>query len=194
MINLTTSTFTSTHTKTTPDFISVTGASDFSFNDIDNDALDLWSTEKTYSNELEAEMVNVQHSIFDGYSSEFYDRDTRWEELKDYFKENFISWEFIEGYPNYIVTTEGKVYNYNTAKEIKQCEQTSGYKVVSLCNKGEVKQRLVHRLVAEAFIENPNNLATVDHIYPDKSNNSVENLQWMSLYDNQSKSNKIVTN
>lgn len=54
---------------------------------------------------------------------------------------------------------------------------------------GKSKTFRVHRLVAEAFIPNPNNLSDVDHIDENKNNNSVENLRWLSHKENSSRSN-----
>lgn len=62
--------------------------------------------------------------------------------------------------------------NYNKATNYYQ------YRTMSKCSKA------VHRLVAETFIPNPNNLPCVNHIDGDRSNNSVENLEWVSYSDN----------
>lgn len=53
-----------------------------------------------------------------------------------------------------------------------------GYKMVHLCKNGTVKRVLVHRLVAEAFVQNPNNYPVVNHKDENKQNNCVENLEW----------------
>lgn len=60
----------------------------------------------------------------------------------------------------------------------KQSTKDNGYKVVSLWADGKGYMRYVHRLVALAFLDNPDNKPTVDHIDRDKSNNCVENLRW----------------
>ena len=60
-----------------------------------------------------------------------------------------------------------------------------GYYRVHLSVNGERKHYLVHRLVAEAFIPNPNNLPCVNHKDEDKTNNSVDNLEWCDVaYNN----------
>ena len=53
-----------------------------------------------------------------------------------------------------------------------------GYLRVTLSKDGKVKQYLVHRIVAEAFLPNPNNLPQINHIDECKTNNSVDNLEW----------------
>lgn len=96
----------------------------------------------------------------------------------------------IDGFPGYFVTPDGKVYSNwkhscnpkGELKEMSQWNSSYGYKMVTLCG-GRNKLR-VHRLVAEAYIPNPNNLPQVNHINEDKSDNRVENLEWMNSSDN----------
>jgi hypothetical protein len=61
--------------------------------------------------------------------------------------------------------------------------------VAKLTVLNKTKGFLVHRLVAIAFIPNPNNLDTVDHINEDKKDNTIANLKWMTNLDNWKKSN-----
>ena len=65
-----------------------------------------------------------------------------------------------------------------SGKQMKQCLKNNGYKSVSLTKGGATKAFYVHRLVAEAFIPNPDNLPMVNHKDEDKTNNFVENLEW----------------
>lgn len=58
-----------------------------------------------------------------------------------------------------------------------------GYYVVSLCN-GSSRSRIIHRLVAQAFIPNPENKPQVNHKDGDKSNNSLDNLEWVTVSEN----------
>lgn len=92
-------------------------------------------------------------------------------------------WRDIEGYEGlYQVSNEGRVksLNYNKTKKEKILKPTSnrGYLMVNLHNEGRKKYCQIHRLVANAFIENPNNLPQVNHKDEDKTNNHVENLEW----------------
>ena len=59
-----------------------------------------------------------------------------------------------------------------------------GYEIVTLHVNSEAFTRKIHRLVAIAFIDNPEELPTVNHIDGDKLNNTVENLEWLTVADN----------
>jgi len=59
------------------------------------------------------------------------------------------------------------------------------YRMVTLSEDGKTKSRYVHRIVAEAFIPNPNNLPQINHIDGDSHNNNVENLEWCTAQENQ---------
>lgn len=92
-------------------------------------------------------------------------------------------WKNIEVYPNYQVSNLGRVKSLNyrkTGKEkiLKNCKNNSGYLSVTLSKEGKMKPYFIHRLVAQAFLDNPNNLPQVNHINEDKTDNRVENLEW----------------
>ena len=70
------------------------------------------------------------------------------------------------------------------AKQMKQSVHTKGYKTVSLTKNGKTKTIFVHRIVAEAFISNENNLPMVNHKDEDKTNNFIENLEWCTVQYN----------
>lgn len=59
-----------------------------------------------------------------------------------------------------------------------------GYYQITLCKNGIMYRKKVHRLVAEAFIPNPQNLPAVNHKDENKLNNCVENLEWITIVDN----------
>ena len=80
-------------------------------------------------------------------------------------------------YGNYWVSNLGRVKN-NKGRILKGGFNTKGYPHVCVKLEGVQATYKVHRLVAIAFIPNPNNLPQVNHIDGDKTNNSVENLEW----------------
>ena len=95
-------------------------------------------------------------------------------------------WKPVEGYEGlYEVSNTGKVATLNyrhtgERRELSPKTERTGYMKVLLYKRGGRKLCSVHRLVAKAFIPNPNNLRCVNHIDENKSNNDVSNLEWCS--------------
>ena len=89
----------------------------------------------------------------------------------------------IEGFENYIIFEDGKIIN-QYGKELKPCLNLYGYYQLHLCKNGKQKNFRLNRLLAQTFIPNPDNLPEVDHIDRDKSNNNLENLQWVTSLEN----------
>ena len=93
-------------------------------------------------------------------------------------------WRDIKGYEGkYMVSNLGRVksLNYNkTGKEgiLKGVDNGDGYLVVELSKDGKGKTCRINRLIAQAFIPNPDNLPEVNHKNEDKTDNRVENLEW----------------
>lgn len=83
----------------------------------------------------------------------------------------------IVGSEKYSVSNYGRVRNDNTGKMVPQ-GTNFGYRIVSLFENGKAKKYRVHRLVADAFIPNPNNYPIVNHKDEIKDNNRMENLEW----------------
>ncbi|CAL6066511.1 Conserved_hypothetical protein [Hexamita inflata] len=90
----------------------------------------------------------------------------------------------IVDYPNYEVSNLGQVRNKSTGRILKPYEDKDGYLTVGLYLNKIKKTCKIHRLVAQAFLENPNNYNEIDHINGSPSNNNVQNLRWTSPRDN----------
>ena len=93
----------------------------------------------------------------------------------------------IEGYEGlYAITEDGQVYSYISKRYLKPAKNHGGYLTVCLSSKnGERKRFYIHRLVAFAFIDNPNNYPQVNHKDENKENNNIDNLEWCtSKYNN----------
>ena len=98
----------------------------------------------------------------------------------------------IAGFPGYFVTDHGYIISKKSGEPrfLKTWLQRSnnpnilGYENVILCKDGKKHYKLVHRLVAEAFIPNPTNLPEVNHKNHKRTDNCVDNLEWCTQKDN----------
>ena len=87
-------------------------------------------------------------------------------------------WKTIPDFPNYQVSDTGLVKG-KTGKVLKTFIQNGGYAVATLYNESKRSaKKTVHRLVAEAFVDNPSGLPIVNHIDGNKLNNEAPNLEW----------------
>ena len=106
-------------------------------------------------------------------------------------------WKVIEGYEGlYEVSDQGRIKRVSGWKNPKGAYiqasgiisekniKKNGYKGVVLSKNGKPTSFLIHRLVAQSFIPNPHNLPQVNHIDGDKTNNRVENLEWVTPQQN----------
>jgi hypothetical protein len=84
----------------------------------------------------------------------------------------------IQDFPNYSIFKDGTVVNNVSGKPLKPVDRRDGYKQVSLRKNKRTFIFLIHRLVAIHFINNPQHLPYVNHKDENRSNNSVDNLEW----------------
>lgn len=96
--------------------------------------------------------------------------------------EQWKSLDFL-GYPNYSVSSLGRVYNHKKQRYLNPGLNRQGYYQVSISNK---TNRIfgLHRLIALAFIPNPENKKYIDHINTIKTDNRIENLRWVTASEN----------
>lgn len=89
-------------------------------------------------------------------------------------------WKTINGYEGlYEVSNFGRIVSMMTNKILKpNVRNKGGYLYVNLYKESKAKKYYIHRLVAEAFLDNPNRLEEVNHINCDKTDNSLNNLEW----------------
>jgi hypothetical protein len=93
-----------------------------------------------------------------------------------------MEWKQIEEHQNYSVNNLGEIKNNKTGRILKQQTDRGGYNSVLLGLGG--KRIGIHRLVANAFIPNPDNLPCVDHVDRCKTNNNLSNLRWTTYSNN----------
>ena len=87
-------------------------------------------------------------------------------------------------YPYDVCNRDNKVRSVRTGQLVSVNDDGRGYLKVKLHKNGEQRNFSIHRLVATAFIPNPDNLPEVDHIDRNRYNNNVENLRWVSKQQN----------
>lgn len=96
-----------------------------------------------------------------------------------------IEWKTINGFQNrYAVSNDGRVWSLSADKQMKTKIDKCGYEAVCLYDNGRVVSKFVHRLVAETWIENKDELPQVNHKDENKTNNRVDNLEWVSAKEN----------
>ena len=91
----------------------------------------------------------------------------------------------ICGFSDYGVNRNGEVFSFKNNMLMKQSDSVKGYKQVCFTVNGRKITKRVHRLVAETFLDNPENKREVNHKDGNKENNSLENLEWITSSDNQ---------
>lgn len=112
-------------------------------------------------------------------------------------------WKPIDGYEGlYEVSNLGRVRSlefrnnqtaFSRTKIMRATDNGHGYLIVGLSEGSRRKNHYVHRLVAKAFVPNPDNLPVIDHIDHDRSNNVATNLQWLTQKQNVQRSIELMS-
>ena len=90
----------------------------------------------------------------------------------------------IKEFPNYSVSSFGRIKNNKTGRILKPSLKQNGYYGIRLSKTNNVFDKHIHRLIGEAFISNPNNKPCIDHIDNNRANNNINNLRWVSQTEN----------
>lgn len=94
-------------------------------------------------------------------------------------------WEPIKGYSgSYSVSSKGRIWSHLSKKFLAKNVGTHGYIRVNLRKDSKTKQVLVHRIVAEAFLDNNKGFPQVNHKDGEKTNNNLNNLEWCTEQSN----------
>ena len=93
------------------------------------------------------------------------------------FIHNRENWKSVNGFANYEISSCGRVRNATTERILKSSEDGCGYLKINLHKEGKPSTMTIHRLVAEAFVDNPEGKQCVDHIDSNTKNNNWENLR-----------------
>lgn len=88
------------------------------------------------------------------------------------------TWKRIENHPNYMVSDLGNVVNTKTGLKRKPVKIKNGYMTIMFSDGGKNVLEYLHRIVAEAFLPNPNEFPQVNHIDKNRDNNMADNLEW----------------
>jgi hypothetical protein len=117
-------------------------------------------------------MINLEHGLYN--------------DMLALTELNFEIWKDIKGYVGiYQISNLGNVRNAKTLRILKPViNKKRGYNIVNLCHNGKIKTVTIHRLIALAFIPNPENKTCIDHKNNDKKDNKIINLRWCTTKEN----------
>jgi hypothetical protein len=90
----------------------------------------------------------------------------------------------INNYEEYLIYKDGRVFSKKRNIFMKPNKNGEGYLRLNLCKNGKRKNFLIHRLIAEHYIDNPDNNPCIDHIDGNKTNNNISNLRWVTRIEN----------
>lgn len=98
-------------------------------------------------------------------------------------KEGLCEPQIVIGFDNYLIYKNGNVWNKKSNKYVKH-SFNGNYTNITFRKNGQYYPRMLHRLIAEHFIPNPNNKPCVNHINGQKTDNRIENLEWATFSEN----------
>jgi len=103
-------------------------------------------------------------------------------------------WRPVIGYEtDYLVSNDGRVVSLKFGKKrLLRPGNANGYRMVRLCVSGTISNKAVHRLVAEAFLPNPQDHPIVNHRNGVRTDNRVENLEWISASQNSAHAARVL--
>ena len=108
-----------------------------------------------------------------------------WRPIKDYEGLYEVSsFGRVKALERYVENNGGMQHRSEKILKPSSCKRNQNRQTVVLCKDGTINPKLVHRLVAETFINNPDNKPNVDHIDTDPTNNRVDNLRWVTQHEN----------
>lgn len=121
-----------------------------------------------------------------------YKRDSYFRAKRDYLENglgrvidvppyNTQMWKTIPEFEDYLISNEAMVYNIKSNKILKPSLNRYGYYFMGLYKNGVLYSRLLHQLMGLAFIPNPENKPTIDHINRIRTDNRLENLRWATM-------------
>lgn len=100
-------------------------------------------------------------------------------------------WAIVQEFPQYQISKKGKMRRTSSHKKVASNNTNNRYILVGLCNNGIKITRQLHRLLAKAFVPNPENKPHVNHKDGNKHNNNISNLEWCTHAENSAHASRM---
>jgi hypothetical protein len=134
--------------------------------------------------------INKKILKFENLLEQYYKVEQEMQDLIDEYNKSCNTliykelWKPIEGYDDHYISSYGRVKNVKTDRILAPRAHSAGYLSVGLYKNRKVRNLYIHRLVAQAFLLNPENRSSVDHADGEPKNNNMLNLRWASHTEN----------